>query len=103
MNALTKSLTLLAIATSSLTLSACGSSVAGEYDCHSPVADTHLTLASDGKLSNTAVVFGQPVEKAGTWKTDGDKLAATVDGVTQTFTIDGDTLTMPVGKCTRKK
>ena len=103
MNAITQSLTLLAIASSALTLSGCGSSVAGEYDCHTQMVDSHLVLSADGKLSNTAVIFGQSIERTGTWKADGNKVAGTVDGVTQTFTIDGDDLSTAVGKCLRKK
>lgn len=103
MNSLTRSLTLLAIASSPLLLSACGSSVAGEYDCHTQIVDSHLLLSRGGKLSITAVISGQSIEKTGTWKADGNKVAGTVDGVTQNFTIDGDDLSTDFGKCLRKK
>lgn len=83
-------------------LSGCGPGVAGEYTCRTPMVDVQLTLQPGGKLVSAGRMFGETVEKPGTYEVDGDKLTAVVDGNAQIFTIDGDKLDSGPVHCTRQ-
>jgi len=72
------------------TLFGCGG-VKGDYTCKGGLLDS-LQLKSDEKAYVTMLVFGQKMEKAGTYTVDGDKINVIIDGESMLFTKSGKAL-----------
>jgi len=71
-------------------LAGCGG-VKGDYACQGGLLDS-LKLKSGGKAYITMTMFGQKLEKAGTYTVDGDKINVVIDGESMLFTKSGKTL-----------
>jgi len=83
-------------------LAGCGG-IKGDYMCKDGVLDS-LKLNSGGKAYVTLGMFGQKIEKAGTYTVDGDKVNVVVDGESMLFTQSGKLLKGGdiLGTCTKK-
>jgi hypothetical protein len=82
-------------------LAGCGG-VKGDYTCKEGVV-VSLKLSSGGKAYITMGMFGQNIEKAGTYTVDGDKVNIVVDGESMLFTKSGKALNGGgmLGTCTK--
>lgn len=83
-----------------VTLAGCGG-VEGNYACKDSVLAS-VQLKSGGKAYVTMAIFGQKIEKGGTYTVDGDKVNIVIDGDSMLFTASGKTLNggEMFGKCT---
>jgi len=77
--------------------------VKGDYTCKEGVL-VSLKLSSGGKAYVTMGMFGQKIEKAGTYTVDGKKINVVIDGESMLFTQSGKTLNGGdiIGTCTKK-
>jgi hypothetical protein len=82
-------------------LAGCGG-VKGDYTCKDGLL-VSLKLSSGGKAYVTMGMFGQKIEKAGTYTVDGDKVNVVVDGESMLFTKSGKSLNGGdmLGTCTK--
>ena len=71
-------------------LTGCGG-VNGDYKCKDGLLES-LKLNSGGKAYVTMAMFGQKMEKAGTYTVDGQKINVVIDGESMLFTQSGKTL-----------
>jgi hypothetical protein len=90
----------LAVALLIVTLAGCGG-VEGNYACKDGVLSS-VQLKSGGKAYVTMGIFGQEIEKGGTYTVDDDKVNVVIDGESMLFTASGNTLNggEMFGKCT---
>lgn len=68
----------------------CGG-VKGDYTCQGGLLES-LQLKSGEKAYVVMSVFGQKMEKAGTYTVDGDKINVIIDGESMLFTKSGKKL-----------
>jgi hypothetical protein len=82
-------------------LAGCGGDK-GDYTCKDGLLES-LKLKSGGKAYVTMGMFGQKIEKAGTYTVDGDKVNVVIDGDSMLFTKSGKVLNGGdmFGKCTK--
>jgi hypothetical protein len=99
MNIFCKPLALIVVASAPTLLSACGSSVAGEYTCElGPVSG--LVLGSGGKASASSPLSDRVAE--GSYEVDGSKVTVRIGDTAELLTYADGVLSSSDGKCTKK-